>query len=265
MSEEAEGKRRETGEMDPHPQHKPGPTGLPLSTSPLDVSGTYHPGATAAYPPPASGVYPPVAAASLPPPPVQVPYPTGPPYYTQSYEINPGRRPLNMLDAVPFTHEVVKAVQAPRTMEVDGSRRSTLIDDVSLSITSDGLIIIRKKYHLPNDLVMVAPKKTDRARDPPNGFITVYEMALRAGDAAKIAQTTAIKIERLPCWGLGFGWFLFIIGFFLAAIPWYVGAFIILFIEVDYREKPGYIACSIASVLAAIAAFFGLIQEAAGW
>ncbi|PKU66742.1 60S ribosomal protein L18a-like protein [Dendrobium catenatum] len=174
MSEETEGKRRETGEMDPYPQPKPGPTGLPLPTSPLAVSGTYHPGATAAYPPPASGVYPPVSAASFPPPPVQVPYPTGPPYYTQSYEINPG-------------------------------------------------------------------------------------------DAATIAQTTAIKIERLPCWGLGFGWFLFIIGFFLAAIPWYVGAFIILFIEVDYREKPGYIACSIASVIAAVAAFFGLIQEASRW
>ena len=38
----------------------------------------------------------------------------------------------------------------------------------------------------------------------------------------------------------------FIVGFFLAAIPWYVGAFILLCVRVDYREKPGYVACTIA-------------------
>ncbi|KAH0459376.1 hypothetical protein IEQ34_012190 [Dendrobium chrysotoxum] len=93
----------------------------------------------------------------------------------------PGSRPLDMLDVVPSTHKVVEPVRALRTMEVDESRRSTLIDDVSSSITSDGLIIIRKKFHLPDDLVMVVPKKTDRARDPPNGFFTMYEMTLCAG------------------------------------------------------------------------------------
>lgn len=36
------------------------------------------------------------------------------------------------------------------------------------------------------------------------------------------------------------------IGFFLGGIPWYVGAFIVLFVRVDYREKPGYVACAIA-------------------
>lgn len=38
----------------------------------------------------------------------------------------------------------------------------------------------------------------------------------------------------------------FIIGFFLAAIPWYVAAFILLCVRVDQREKPGYVACTIA-------------------
>jgi hypothetical protein len=39
----------------------------------------------------------------------------------------------------------------------------------------------------------------------------------------------------------------FIAGFFLAAIPWYVGAFILICVRVhDYREKPGYVACTIA-------------------
>lgn len=38
----------------------------------------------------------------------------------------------------------------------------------------------------------------------------------------------------------------FIFGFFFAAIPWYIGAFILLCSRVDYREKPGLIACTIA-------------------
>ncbi|GJN38267.1 hypothetical protein PR202_gb27294 [Eleusine coracana subsp. coracana] len=40
--------------------------------------------------------------------------------------------------------------------------------------------------------------------------------------------------DRLPCCGIGFGWFL-----------------------VDYREKPGYVACTIAAVLATIAVIIG--------
>lgn len=38
----------------------------------------------------------------------------------------------------------------------------------------------------------------------------------------------------------------FIIGFFFAGIPWYVGAFVLLCTIVDHREKPGYVACTIA-------------------
>ncbi|KAK2642808.1 hypothetical protein Ddye_024571 [Dipteronia dyeriana] len=52
--------------------------------------------------------------------------------------------------------------------------------------------------------------------------------------------------HRLPCCGLGMGWFLFIIGFFLGGFPWYVGALVVLCTQVDYREKPGYVACAIA-------------------
>ncbi|PKU68132.1 hypothetical protein MA16_Dca015634 [Dendrobium catenatum] len=87
-----------------------------------------------------------------------------------------------MPDIAPSTDKAVEMVRDPRTVEVDESRRSTSIDDVPSSITSDdALIAIRKKYHLPNDLVMAVPKKTDRARYPPKGFITLYEMTLRAG------------------------------------------------------------------------------------
>ena len=65
------------------------------------------------------------------------------------------------------------------------------------------------------------------------------------------------KHDRLPCFGIGMGWFLFVLGFFLGAIPWYVGAFLLWCSRVDYREKPGYVACTIAAVLATIAVIIG--------
>ncbi|CAI0545134.1 unnamed protein product [Linum tenue] len=55
-----------------------------------------------------------------------------------------------------------------------------------------------------------------------------------------------IREFPLPCCGMGMGWFLFIVGFFFGGIPWYIGAFVLLFAQVDYREKPGYVACVIA-------------------
>ncbi|XP_038998593.1 60S ribosomal protein L18a-like protein, partial [Hibiscus syriacus] len=44
--------------------------------------------------------------------------------------------------------------------------------------------------------------------------------------------------NSLPRCGLGVGWFLFIIGFFLGAIPWYIGVVILACSPIDYREKP---------------------------
>lgn len=38
----------------------------------------------------------------------------------------------------------------------------------------------------------------------------------------------------------------FVAGFFFAAIPWYIGVFILLFVIQDHREKTGLIACTIA-------------------
>ncbi|EPS69618.1 hypothetical protein M569_05151 [Genlisea aurea] len=75
-----------------------------------------------------------------------------------------------------------------------------------------------------------------------------------------VAEGTPVRQRRLPCCGIGFGWFLFIIGFFLGAIPWYVAALILVCSRVDIREKPGYIACSIAAGLATIAIIFGLTR-----
>jgi len=67
--------------------------------------------------------------------------------------------------------------------------------------------------------------------------------------------------RRLPCCGIGMGWFLFIVGFFLAAIPWYVAVFILLCARIDHREKPGYIACTIAGVLAIVAIILGVTES----
>ncbi|KAH8959997.1 hypothetical protein BDL97_06G107100 [Sphagnum fallax] len=49
--------------------------------------------------------------------------------------------------------------------------------------------------------------------------------------------------------GLGYGWFLFILGFFCLSVPWYVGAFIFLFQNHDYRERCGLKACTISAIV----------------
>ncbi|XP_028102925.1 60S ribosomal protein L18a-like protein [Camellia sinensis] len=85
-----------------------------------------------------------------------------------------------------------------------------------------------------------------------------YANAYQGVPGYAVAEGRPVPERRLPCCGCGCGWFLFIIGFFLGAIPWYVGAVILLCVRtVDYREKPGYIACTIAAVLATIAIIVG--------
>ncbi|CAO2209280.1 unnamed protein product [Urochloa humidicola] len=102
-------------------------------------------------------------------------------------------------------------------------------------------------------------------RPPPLGFPQpVPPAAAHRRAAYHNAATPARDYEagvpshgRLPCCGIGFGWFLFIIGFFLGAIPWYVGAILLCCSRVDRREKPGYVACTLAAVLATIAVIIG--------
>ncbi|PKA62500.1 60S ribosomal protein L18a-1 [Apostasia shenzhenica] len=83
---------------------------------------------------------------------------------------------------------------------------------------------------------------------PPPGGPTCHPHGYQAVPAYPVpAEGRPLREPRLPCCGIGLGWFLFIVGFFLAAIPWYVGAFVLLCVRrFDYREKPGYIACTIA-------------------
>ncbi|KAL1216119.1 Large ribosomal subunit protein eL20z [Cardamine amara subsp. amara] len=80
-----------------------------------------------------------------------------------------------------------------------------------------------------------------------------------------VSQGRPARERRLPCCGIGIGWFLFIIGFLLGAIPWYIGVFLLVFARIDSREKPGYVACTIAAVLATIAIIFGVIGGRGVW
>ncbi|KAM1008255.1 hypothetical protein PS1_004675 [Malus domestica] len=77
-----------------------------------------------------------------------------------------------------------------------------------------------------------------------------------------VVEGRPVRERRLPCCGIGIGWLLFIAGFFLGGIPWYVGTFILLCVQVDYREKPGYVACTIAAILAVIAITLGVTNGA---
>ncbi|CAJ1962221.1 unnamed protein product [Sphenostylis stenocarpa] len=68
-----------------------------------------------------------------------------------------------------------------------------------------------------------------------------------------IAEGRPLRERRLPCCGLGYGWLLFIIGWVLGGAPWYVGTFVLVFVQMDSREKPGLIACAIASFITMVA------------
>ncbi|XP_059661375.1 large ribosomal subunit protein eL20z-like [Cornus florida] len=102
------------------------------------------------------------------------------------------------------------------------------------------------------------PGSSEASAPPPPQY---YAQGYQAVPGYAIAEGRPVRERRLPCCGLGLGWFLFIIGFFLAAIPWYVGALLLLCARVDYREKPGYIACTVAAILATIAVVFGLTKD----
>ncbi|XP_019170366.1 PREDICTED: 60S ribosomal protein L18a-like protein [Ipomoea nil] len=91
----------------------------------------------------------------------------------------------------------------------------------------------------------------------PHGYQTVQGYA--------VVEGRPLREHRLPCCGMGLGWFLFIVGFFLGAIPWYIGAFLLLCIRMDYREKPGLIACTLAAILAMVAVTLGVTKATHSW
>ncbi|XP_021773646.1 60S ribosomal protein L18a-like protein, partial [Chenopodium quinoa] len=100
------------------------------------------------------------------------------------------------------------------------------------------------------------PAPPPGSMDPPPDY---YTRGYQAVPGYVVAEGRPLNAHRLPCCGIGCGWFLFIIGLFLGGIPWYVGAiYLICCRNVDHREKPGYVACTIAAVCAVIATIFGV-------
>ncbi|KAH0449550.1 hypothetical protein IEQ34_020242 [Dendrobium chrysotoxum] len=62
-----------------------------------------------------------------------------------------------------------------------GPNKEARVNEIASTITSDFLILFRKNFHFPNDVVTIVPKRSDRASLPPPGYLTVSETHLRAG------------------------------------------------------------------------------------
>ncbi|CAJ1957828.1 unnamed protein product [Sphenostylis stenocarpa] len=104
------------------------------------------------------------------------------------------------------------------------------------------------------------PGAIDSSAPPPP-----YYQGYQAVPGYAVAEGRPVRERHLGCCGLGCGWCLFILGFFLAAIPWYVGAIIMLCSRVDHREKPGYVACVVAAILGTIAIILGVTKGVHEW
>ncbi|KAH0453042.1 hypothetical protein IEQ34_017366 [Dendrobium chrysotoxum] len=62
-----------------------------------------------------------------------------------------------------------------------GPNKEARVNEIASTVTSDFLILFRKNFHFPNDMVMIIPKRCDRASLPPPGYLTISETNLRAG------------------------------------------------------------------------------------
>ncbi|CAM8896739.1 unnamed protein product [Rhodiola kirilowii] len=94
------------------------------------------------------------------------------------------------------------------------------------------------------------PEAPHQPKSPPQAPATAAAAPQQTVPGYVVAEGVPAR-ERLPCCGLGFGWTLFIIGFFLGVIPWYIGSGLLFYVihKKDYREKPGCIACLIGAVI----------------
>ncbi|KAM7267333.1 hypothetical protein ACFE04_009499 [Oxalis oulophora] len=105
---------------------------------------------------------------------------------------------------------------------------------------------------------------------PPPGLSSpppqYYAQGYQTVEGYAVADGRPVREPRLPCCGIGTGWFLFIIGFFLGSLPWYFGLLVLICGKrMDYREKPGFIACSVAATLTTIAIIIGATKGADDW
>ncbi|KAL9322136.1 hypothetical protein ACSQ67_010189 [Phaseolus vulgaris] len=143
--------------------------------------------------------------------------------------------------------------------------------------THTPLSVFRNLFHRPAPSTPPLFRRTSRdTKQFPNSIDSVtgltvilvfaYSMlAMIEVEGYAVAEGRPVRERRLGCCGLGCAWCLFILGFFLAGIPWYVGAIIMLCSRVDHREKPGYVACVVAAVLGTIAIIVGVTKGADDW
>ncbi|KAH0451122.1 hypothetical protein IEQ34_018421 [Dendrobium chrysotoxum] len=114
---------------------------------------------------------------------------------------------LHLKDApkvTPSSTGIKKQDKAPK----DGDKRRShgAIDDVASTITFDGLTMIRKNFYIPNEVLIIASKRSDRVHAPPPGFIAVYEMTLRAGlrfppapELLEIFKACGVSLPQFLC------------------------------------------------------------------
>ncbi|KAH0458856.1 hypothetical protein IEQ34_011670 [Dendrobium chrysotoxum] len=62
-----------------------------------------------------------------------------------------------------------------------GPNKEARVNETASTVTSDFLILFRKNFYFSNDVVMIVPKRSDRASLPPPGYLTISETNLRAG------------------------------------------------------------------------------------
>ncbi|KAH0451095.1 hypothetical protein IEQ34_021787 [Dendrobium chrysotoxum] len=62
-----------------------------------------------------------------------------------------------------------------------GPNKEARVNEIASTITSDFLILFRKNFHFPNNMVTIVPKRSDQASLLPPGYLTISETNLRAG------------------------------------------------------------------------------------
>ncbi|KAH0448380.1 hypothetical protein IEQ34_022180 [Dendrobium chrysotoxum] len=88
-----------------------------------------------------------------------------------------------MGDHHPSRDSMTKGDSCPAAHNDDerGSSKGAKSNDVESTVTSDSLIILYEKFHLPNDLVAKILEKMDRARLPPPGYLTFLSLVCELG------------------------------------------------------------------------------------
>ncbi|KAH0456100.1 hypothetical protein IEQ34_014007 [Dendrobium chrysotoxum] len=84
-------------------------------------------------------------------------------------------------DHIPSSDPAVRRKSAALPDEERRSTKGAKVDDVASTITGDLLMLLHKNFYIPNDVVTMVPKRSDRASLPPLGYLTVSKTSLRVG------------------------------------------------------------------------------------